>query len=108
MKKVLCLQPPMLEDLTLPYPYYVDEDGGVLRQDFWRGAPAKLCSFHNGPSFESRGYEWDLKKIFSRPSHFNGWFAALEYDPDTPYCEERGLDGGFFEKIETVKIVDWD
>jgi len=108
MKKVLCLQPPMRRNLTLPYPYYVDEDGNILKQKIWRGAPAKFCSFHEKPSFESSGIEWDLRKIFARPSHFNGWFAALEYGSDSPDCEERVLGGGFFEKIETVSVQDWD
>lgn len=29
----------------LPYPYHIDPDGTVLRQDFWRGEPARLAGF---------------------------------------------------------------
>lgn len=29
----------------LPYPYHVNEDGSIARQDFWRGEPARLLGF---------------------------------------------------------------
>jgi hypothetical protein len=29
----------------LPYPYHVDQDGNVGRQDFWKGAPLRLIGF---------------------------------------------------------------
>ena len=43
------LQPQELPDRTLPYPYFIDEQGGVGRQDFWQGDPARLLGFHNEP-----------------------------------------------------------
>lgn len=31
--------------LPLPYPYHIDDDGNVGRQDFWRGEPKSLIGF---------------------------------------------------------------
>lgn len=32
----------------LPYPYHIEEDGKVGRQDFWRGTPYSLIGFQRG------------------------------------------------------------
>lgn len=29
----------------LPYPYHIEDDGTVGRQDFWKGKPARLLGF---------------------------------------------------------------
>lgn len=29
----------------LPYPFHIEPDGAVARQDFWRGEPARLAGF---------------------------------------------------------------
>lgn len=29
----------------LPYPFHIEDDGSVARQDFWRGEPARLAGF---------------------------------------------------------------
>jgi hypothetical protein len=29
----------------LPYPFHIDAEGNVLRQDFWRGEPSRLLGF---------------------------------------------------------------
>ena len=34
---------------TLPYPYFIDEEGFVGRQDIWKGKPYKLLGFHDKP-----------------------------------------------------------
>ena len=39
------IQPKELKDFTLPYPYFIDKDGYVGRQDFWKGKPYKLLGF---------------------------------------------------------------
>lgn len=46
MKKI-AIQPKVLPDLTLPYPFYILESGDVDRQDFWKGDPAALMGFQN-------------------------------------------------------------
>lgn len=35
----------MVEMTKLPYPFYVDEDGKVDQQDFWKGDPARVIGF---------------------------------------------------------------
>jgi hypothetical protein len=37
------------ENGRLPYPYIVDENGLVGRQDFWKGNPYKLLGFNSRP-----------------------------------------------------------
>lgn len=34
--------------LPLPYPYHIDDEGNVQRQDFWKGSPARLLGFQHG------------------------------------------------------------
>lgn len=41
------IQPSALADLTVPYPYYITENGDVDRQDFWKGDPSALVGFQN-------------------------------------------------------------
>ncbi len=37
------------ENGRLPYPYIIDENGYVQRQDFWNGNPYKLLGFNSRP-----------------------------------------------------------
>lgn len=32
----------------LPYPYHIEADGKVARQDFWKGEPLRLAGFQHG------------------------------------------------------------
>ena len=34
-------------DLTQPYPFFIEADGLVGRQEFWKGTPLKLLGFNN-------------------------------------------------------------
>lgn len=45
MAKIITLQPAERKDMTLPYPFFIDENGCVGRQEFWRGTPAALIGF---------------------------------------------------------------
>lgn len=33
----------------LPYPFHIEPDGSVARQDFWQGTPARLAGFQVDP-----------------------------------------------------------
>lgn len=44
--KRIKLQPKERPDMTLPYPFFIDEKGNVGRQDFWKGEPLKLVGFN--------------------------------------------------------------
>ena len=39
----------------LPYPFHLDADGNVLRQEFWRGEPVKLLGFQYSPDAQEIG-----------------------------------------------------
>lgn len=39
------IQPQELGNGTLPYPYWIDDDNAVGRQDFWKGKPYRLIGF---------------------------------------------------------------
>ena len=43
--KIVKIHPEEKPGLALPYPWMIDEDGIVLRQDFWKGKPYKLIGF---------------------------------------------------------------
>lgn len=45
MQRYFTIQPDMLPDMSLPYPYFVREDGRVDRQDFWRGKIYRVIGF---------------------------------------------------------------
>lgn len=48
--KTLILQPKTRANGQMPYPYFIEEDGNVGRQDFWKGEPLKLIGFDINPS----------------------------------------------------------
>lgn len=48
------------QELTkLPYPFYVNEDGEVGRQDFWQGDPAHVIGFQRDLAKQSIDLWWD-------------------------------------------------
>ena len=67
MRKTFCVQPIDYNSDRLPYPYFVDEETGLIgRQDFWKGYPYQLVGFAENP----RAGEIDL------------WWAEAVQDPD--------------------------
>lgn len=66
--KIVTLQPsPRTDHITedgqeftqLPYPFHVTETGEVLRQDFWRGDPARIVGFTKEPQPGRLVYTWE-------------------------------------------------
>lgn len=47
MARTIAIHPGLLPDKALPYPYFILPDGGVDRQDFWKGDPAALIGFQD-------------------------------------------------------------
>lgn len=35
------------EQTSLPYPFFVNEDGSIRNQEFWRGSVARVVGFQN-------------------------------------------------------------
>lgn len=44
-KHAVTIQPTTPTGGRRPYPYHVQLDGQIARQDFWKGAPAQLLGF---------------------------------------------------------------
>jgi len=42
----------------MPYPFYVNEDGTVQRQDFWRGDPARVVGFQKDSAVQQVDLRW--------------------------------------------------
>jgi hypothetical protein len=74
VKRLICVQPSEYVDqivdghemTKLPYPYYVNTDGTIDRQDFWRGDPIRVVGF----VADSARQEVDL------------WWTEAEKDPN--------------------------
>ena len=43
--RIIKIQSEEKKDLLLPYPFFIDKEGMVGRQDFWKGKPEKLIGF---------------------------------------------------------------
>lgn len=65
--KIITLQPSSYTDqltpngteLTkLPYPFHVEEDGTVTRQDFWHGDPIKIVGFQDRLDVQRVSLTW--------------------------------------------------
>lgn len=49
----ITIQPAVGEDLSSPYPYHIEPDGMVGRQDVWKGDPTSLVGFQNDPDVQT-------------------------------------------------------
>src|SRR4051812_43939615 len=77
--KIVTLQPSARTDhitadgteLTqLPYPFHVDENGAVLRQDFWQGDIAEIVGFQDDPHVQRVDVRW--RDVWTDPSRAVG------------------------------------
>lgn len=90
------IQPQELPDMTLPYPYFIEKDGMVGRQDFWKGNPKKLIGFSPQPSTGS--ILVFRTAFFDNPESAVGLYPVFEAD-----------DGHWFTQtnpIESVKVLE--
>ncbi len=90
------IQPQELDDMTLPYPYFINEDGSVGRQDFWKGNPKKLIGFSAQPSTGSILVFRNM--FFEKPEAAVGLYPVFEAD-----------DGHWFTQtnpIESVRVLE--
>lgn len=75
--KTITIQPREMENKTLPYPYHIDKNGLVGRQDFWKGRPFKLIGF--AKSNKINKINLIFEDWFKNPNKCIGMFAVLEY-----------------------------
>jgi len=66
--RVITLQPaPIVDHITpdgieltkLPYPFHVDTDGSIGRQDFWNGYPLRVIGFVADPNRMQIDLYWE-------------------------------------------------
>ena len=88
------LQPAERDDGTLPYPYFIDEQGLVGRQDFWNGKPYKLIGFQPKPKTGVMKGTIDIKIFFEDPQKAVGMYPIFADTEDTYYT--------YRDKIESV------
>lgn len=92
MKKTsISIQPSERPDGVLPYPYHIDETGGVGRQEFWKGKPLLLMGFaEKGKHIMSLTFE----EFWKKPNDCIGLY---------PVFEHRG--GKWFTYSEQIRSV---
>ncbi len=83
--KTVRLQPTIMADQTLPYPYFVNEDGDIARQDFWKGKPARLVGLSKLPTTGS--VDLDVEELFEDRQKAVGMYPVLADANDNWYTE---------------------
>lgn len=86
MKIIYTIQPKERKDMTLPYPYFLDRNGKVGRQDFWKGEPLRLiCFAKKGKAKSSLTFEEFTQapekavKLYPVFEHVDGkWFTYTD------------------------------
>lgn len=77
--KSITIQPAEQEDSTLPYPFHIQPDGKVGRQDFWRGKPLKLIGFN--PKLQTGPMKGTVifEKFWENPKLAIGKFPIMQH-----------------------------
>ena len=86
------IQPKQRQDKTLPYPYFIDEQGLVGRQDFWKGRPYKLVGFNGKPKTGIDGKTIDLDIFLKDPQKAVGLYPIFEHENGEWYTYEDKID----------------
>lgn len=60
----IAIQPATLPGKVEPYPYFIDADGKVGRQDHWKGKPAQLAGFQ---ATDEIGVDLELADFLTSP-----------------------------------------
>lgn len=90
------LQLPEQANGTLPYPYFISEDGSVGRQDFWKGNPKKLIGFSAEP--EAGSIDLSVEELFRDAWNAQGLYAVFENE-DGEWVTQTTA-------IESAKVID--
>ena len=74
MKKIR-IQPTEQRGGVWPYPYFIEENGNVGRQDFWKGKPEKLLGFSSKP--EAGDISLNLEGFWKNPEAAIGMYPVF-------------------------------
>lgn len=77
--KTITIQPDPGNPLApLPYPFHVEEDGIVQRQDFWRGNVYRVIGFQE--IFERHRIDLEWKEVWNKPELAIGKYVVTSDD----------------------------
>ena len=79
--KIIAIQPKENQNGVLPYPYFIDKDAYVGRQDYWQGSPYKLLGFSKKPIAGAINLEF--KDFWKKPTSCIGMFAVFSTAQDS-------------------------
>lgn len=77
----------------LPYPFFVDEDGKVGRQDVWRGKPLEVVGFQADLAAQQVDLWWE--EAFRDPQQAVGMYAVTRDD-----------DGNLSSQVHAIRDVE--
>jgi len=83
---------------SLPYPYFISENGDVGRQDFWRGKPLKLIGFDKTPN--AHVGVLGLEDFFKEPEKAIGLYPIFLHADGEWYTEVTKV--GSIRKLENL------
>lgn len=78
MTVIITLQPAELPSCVRPYPYHVNPNGTVRRQDFWRGRVARVIGFTDRLDVEEISLPWH--KAVENPQAAVGRYVVTSDD----------------------------
>lgn len=82
--------------IAVPYPYHIEPDGAVMRQDFWHGDPAYLVGFQ-------RDGDEQIVNL-----HTRDWFEGPMEAAVGMFPVFTGSDGGMYSmKLPVKKVTAW-
>jgi hypothetical protein len=74
-ERTVTIQPGELPDRVLPYPYHINPDGTVGRQDIWKGRPAVLAGFQ--ARRETIAVDLEFPQFWANPSLAVGMYPVV-------------------------------
>ena len=78
--KTIMIQPAEKVNGVLPYPYFINKNGLIGRQNFWRGNPYKLLGFSIKPI--AGNIELEFKDFWKKPKLAEGMYAVFTDNKD--------------------------
>ena len=91
------IQPESRPNMTLPYPYFIDEKGNVGRQDFWKGNPKKLIGFSPTKEQLFDKEQIDVSVFLKKPKKAIGMYPIFVHKNKEWYTYQ--------DKIGSIEII---
>lgn len=94
--KTIRIQQKQHKDFTLPYPFFIDENRKVGRQDFWKGKPLKLIGFSK--KSEAGKIDVYFRDFWEKPKVAIKKYPILEWKDKSWHT--------YTDPIEHIEIID--